>query len=78
MKNQKLQISKAGKLFNVRKYPGYPRLYNIEINEGIEFLVGNSEKKFESYLRKSFRHFYNLDKQLKTSNIKGRLSINKS
>jgi hypothetical protein len=79
MKKQEIQINKAGKLFDVDLLDrsGDAFVYCVRVNEGIEHLVGNNSKKFESYLRKSFRNFYNLDKSLKTSKIKGRLSINK-
>ena len=78
MKNQEIQISKSGKLFDVGLIDrsGDAFIYSIRVNEDIEHLVGNNAKKFESYLRKSFRHFYNLDKKLKTNKRKGRLSIN--
>jgi hypothetical protein len=51
--------------------------YTVVVNTNIADYVGWSETKFESYLRKSFRHFYNLDKNLKPNKRNGRLSINK-
>lgn len=79
MKTKAITINKEGKLFDVRYLTdGYDGVtYTVKVNADVEEYVGNSDKKFESYLRKSFRHFYNLDKQLKPNKRKGRLSINK-
>lgn len=79
MKKQKIEINKTGKLFDVKYLTdGFDGVtYTILVNSDIEKYVGNSDKKFESYLRKSFRHFYNLDKKLKPNKRNGRLSINK-
>ena len=78
MKNQEIQIKKDGKLFDVKYLTdGWDGVtYTVSVNCEIEKYVGNNAKKFESYLRKSFRHFYNLDKKLKTNKRNGRLSIN--
>lgn len=78
-KNQQIKINKVGKLFDVKYLTdGWNgATYTVQVNPDIEDYVGISEKEFESYLRKSFRHFYNLDKQLKPNKRKGRLSINK-
>lgn len=79
MKTKKpIQINKEGKLFDVKyitdSYEGVT--YSVAVNQEIEKYVGGNEKKFESYLRKSFRNFYNLDKQLKPNKRNGRLKIN--
>jgi hypothetical protein len=78
-KIQPIEINKSGKLFDVKyltdNYEG--ATYTVKVNASIEDFVGANEKNFESYLRKSFRHFYNLDKELKLNKRKGRLSINK-
>jgi hypothetical protein len=81
MKKQKIEIKKRGKgkLFDVKYLvDGWDGVtFTVVVNSDIEKYVGNSDKKFESYLRKSFRHFYNLDKKLKPNKRNGRLSINK-
>ncbi len=77
MKTKDISIYKAGKLFNVTPLPKIGGVFTVEINDAILDMVGgDDEKKFESYLRKSFRHFYNLDKKLKARRGKGRLKIN--
>lgn len=81
MKKQKIEIKKRGKgkLFDVKYLvDGWDGVtFTVVVNTDIADYVGWSEKKFESYLRKSFRHFYNLDKKLKERKGKGRLPINK-
>jgi hypothetical protein len=65
MKLKEIKINKTGKLFTVTPLPKLDGVYCVEINDDILNLVGGqTDKKFESYLRKSFRHFYNLDKKL--------------
>ena len=76
MKIEALHLMKEGKLFDVDMIDD--DFFEVKTNPAIAELVGsNDPKKFESYLRKSFRHFYNLDKKLKVNKRKGRLSINK-
>jgi hypothetical protein len=79
MKIEELHKIKAGKLFDVKYLTdGYEgTTYVVKVNADIDDFVGHNDKLFESYLRKSFRHFYNLDKKLKVSKKKGRLAINK-
>ena len=81
MKKQKIEIKKRGKgkLFDVKYLvDGWDGVtFTVVVNTDIADYVGWSETKFESYLRKSFRHFYNLDKTLKPNKRNGRLSINK-
>ena len=84
MKNTKeilenLHLHKTGRLFDVKFISGCPdyATYVIKINHRIEGLVGTNNAAVESYLRKSFRNFYNLDKKLKLNKRPGRLSINK-
>jgi hypothetical protein len=79
MKKTQIEIKKTGKLFDVKYLiDGYVGVtYTVVVNTNIADYVGWSETKFESYLRKSFRHFYNLDKNLKPNKRNGRLSINK-
>ena len=78
-KKQPIEIYKTGKLFDVKYLTDGCEgvIYSVLVNAEIEKYVGHDDKKFESYLRKSFRHFYNLDKKLKPNKRKGRLSINK-
>jgi len=67
---------KTGKLFDVKKVN--ESIFIVQLNESvIDFVGGADAKRFESYLRKSFRHFYNLDKSLKPNKRNGRLAINK-
>jgi hypothetical protein len=79
MKKTQIEIKKTGKLFDVKYLiDGYVGVtYTVVVNTNIADYVGWSETKFESYLRKSFRHFYNLDKNLKPNKRNDRLSINK-
>ena len=82
MKLKEIQINKRGKLFYVNyTIPIAKGHYVIAINDKIVGLVnGDTPAKFESYLRKSFRNFYNLDKKLKARRGTGktRLKINTS
>ena len=77
-KKKPIQINKEGKLFDVKYLTdGWDGVtYTVLVNPEIEKYVGSNEKKFESYLRKAFRNFYNLDKQLNPNKRNGRLKIN--
>lgn len=78
-KIEELHLRKTGKLFDVKYLTdGYEgTTYMVKVNSELDDFVGHDDKLFESYLRKSFRHFYNLDKNLKVNNHVGRLKINK-
>lgn len=77
MKTKEVIINKYGKLFHVEPVPKIQGVYTVEINDGIlEMVGGYDSKKFENYLKKSFRHFYNLDKNLETNKRDSRLKIN--
>ena len=77
MKKDKLQsVNKIGKLFDVTQVA--ENIFTVKINESIYELVGARDaKSFESYLRKSFRHFYSLDKSLTVCYDKNKLKINR-
>lgn len=68
-------INKSGKLFNVKHVAG--TTFVVEVNRNIMYWVGEDDKEIESYLRKSFRNFYNLDEKLKANTRKGQLKVNK-
>ena len=56
-----LHLTKAGKLFSVKYLTDGCKgtTYTVKVNYAIDSLVGSSPGAFESYLRKSFRNFYN-------------------